>query len=64
MLVIGSVAAFAQSYYGRWMAPAEASQLPIDLLKPFPAEEMKASMVGSAVGNLRNNNPDLLVPTA
>jgi putative SOS response-associated peptidase YedK len=64
MLVIGGVAAFEQSCYKRWMAPAEASQLPIDLLKPFPVEEMKAWRVGSAVGNARNSNPELLVPTA
>jgi putative SOS response-associated peptidase YedK len=50
--------------YERWLAPAEPSQLPIDLLRPFPAEEMKAWKVGSAVGNVRNNSPELLAPTA
>lgn len=50
--------------YERWLAPAEPSQLPIDLLRPFPAEEMKAWKVGSAVGNVRNNSPELFVPTA
>jgi putative SOS response-associated peptidase YedK len=49
--------------YERWLAPAEPSQLPIDLLRPFPAEQMKAWKVGSAVGNVRNNSPDVLVPT-
>jgi putative SOS response-associated peptidase YedK len=49
--------------YERWLAPAEPPQLPIDLLKPFPAEEMKVWKVGSAVGNVRNNDPGLLVPT-
>lgn len=48
--------------YERWLAPAEPSHLPIDLLRPFPAEEMKAWKVGSAVGNVRNNNPELLLP--
>jgi len=48
--------------YGRWMAPADPAQLPVDLLRPFPAEEMKAWKVSSAVGNTRNNNPDLLTP--
>jgi putative SOS response-associated peptidase YedK len=48
--------------YERWLAPAEPSQLPIDLLKPFPAEGMKTWKVGSAVGNVRNNNPELLIP--
>jgi putative SOS response-associated peptidase YedK len=50
--------------YERWLAPTEPSQLPIDLLRPFPAEEMKAWKVGSAVGNVRNNSPELLAPTA
>ncbi len=49
--------------YERWLAPAEPSQLPVDLLRPFPAAEMKAWKVGSAVGNVKNNNPELLVPT-
>ena len=50
--------------YQRCLAPAEPSQLPIDLLKPFPAEQMKAWKVGSAVGNVRNNSPELLIPTS
>jgi putative SOS response-associated peptidase YedK len=50
--------------YQRWLAPAEPSQLPIDLLRPFPAEQMNAWKVGSAVGNVRNNSPDLLAPKA
>jgi putative SOS response-associated peptidase YedK len=49
--------------YERWLAPAEPSQLPIDLLRPFPAEEMKAWKVSPAAGNVRNNNPELLIPT-
>jgi putative SOS response-associated peptidase YedK len=49
--------------YERWLAPAEPPQLPIDLLKPFPAGEMKVWKVGSAVGSVKNNRPELLVPT-
>lgn len=49
--------------YDRWLAPAEPSRLPIDLLRPFPAEEMKAWKVDPAVGNVRNNSPELLIPT-
>ena len=48
--------------YDRWLAPGDPSQLPVDLLRPFPAEEMKAWKVGSAVGNVRNNSPELIVP--
>ena len=46
--------------YERWMAPTDPGHLPIDLLKPFPAEEMKAWKVGRAVGNTRNNDPSLI----
>ncbi len=35
---------------------------PIDLLRPYPAEEMKAWKVGRAVGNTRNNDPSLIDP--
>ena len=48
--------------YQRWLEPGEATHLPVDLLKPYPAEEMKAWKVGSAVGNVRNNTPELIVP--
>jgi putative SOS response-associated peptidase YedK len=41
--------------YERWLAPADASRLPVDLLRPFPAEEMKAWRVSSDVGNVCNN---------
>jgi putative SOS response-associated peptidase YedK len=50
--------------YERWLAPADPSRLPTDLLKPFPTGEMKAWRVGAAVGNVRNDSPELLVPTA
>ena len=38
------------------------AHLPVDLLKPYPAEEMKAWKVGKAVGNTRNNDPSLVEP--
>ncbi len=40
--------------YERWMAPTDPKHLPFDLLRPYPAEEMKAWKVGKAVGNSRN----------
>jgi len=43
--------------YDRWLAPGDAAQLPVDLLRPFPAEEMKAWTVSNRVGNVRNNDP-------
>jgi putative SOS response-associated peptidase YedK len=48
--------------YSRWMAPADPAQLPVDLLRPYPADEMKAWKVSRAVGNVRNNSPGLIVP--
>jgi putative SOS response-associated peptidase YedK len=49
----------APNDYERWMAPADPAQLPVDLLRPYPAEEMTAWKVSSAVGNVRNNEPSL-----
>ena len=49
--------------YTRWMASADPAQLPADLLRPYPAEEMKVWKVGHAVGNVRNNTPDLVEPS-
>ena len=48
--------------YQRWLEPGEPTHLPVDLLRPYPAEEMKAWKVGNAVGNVRNNAPDLITP--
>jgi putative SOS response-associated peptidase YedK len=49
--------------YERWLAPAEPSPLPVDLLRPYPAEKMAAWKVGNDVGNVRNNRPELIEPT-
>ena len=48
--------------YQRWLEPGEPTHLPTDLLRPYPGEEMKAWKVGSAVGNVRNNAPELIAP--
>ena len=48
--------------YQRWLEPGEPTHLPVDLLRPYPAEKMRAWKVGSAVGNVRNNGPELIVP--
>ena len=48
--------------YERWLAPTDPAHLLIDLLKPYPTEEMKAWKVGKAVGNTRNNDPSLIEP--
>jgi putative SOS response-associated peptidase YedK len=48
--------------YERWVAPADPAQLPVDLLRPYAAEEMEAWKVGQDVGSVRNNRPDLCEP--
>lgn len=48
--------------YERWLAPADPARLPVDLLRPRPADEMKVWQVGVAVGNVRNNDPSLCNP--
>jgi putative SOS response-associated peptidase YedK len=48
--------------YERWMAPIDRAHLPVDLLRPYPAEEMRLWKVGRAVGNTRNNDASLVEP--
>jgi putative SOS response-associated peptidase YedK len=48
--------------YDRWLEPGEPSRLPVDLLRPYPAEEMKAWPVSRDVGNVRNNRHELIEP--
>jgi putative SOS response-associated peptidase YedK len=50
--------------YERRLAPADPAQLPVHLLRPYPADEMRAWKVGSDVGNVRNNRPELIEPIA
>jgi putative SOS response-associated peptidase YedK len=33
---------------------------PIDLLRPFPADELEAFEMSKDVGNVKNNSPELL----
>jgi putative SOS response-associated peptidase YedK len=45
------------SDYGRWLEPGDPAQPPVDLLRPFEADRMKAWKVSARVGNVRNNDP-------
>lgn len=45
--------------YERWLAPADPAQLPVDLLRPRPADEMTAWKVAN-VANDAAPNPDWL----
>lgn len=46
----------------RWLEPGSAEQPPIDLLRPYDSDPMKAWQVGSKINNVRNNGPELCVP--
>jgi putative SOS response-associated peptidase YedK len=48
--------------YARWLGGSNAAQPPLDLLRPFPAEQMIAWKVGKVVGNVRNDAAQLLEP--
>lgn len=48
--------------YDRWLQPGDPDQPPIDLLRPFDAEKMTAWKANKAVGNVKNDTPDLLLP--
>jgi len=55
--------------YDRWLDSSgrnsgEVVSPPVDLLRPYPAEKMRAWQVSQCVGNVRNNDLDLLEPAA
>ncbi|HEY1902336.1 MAG TPA: SOS response-associated peptidase [Terracidiphilus sp.] len=49
--------------YSRWLDPGDPTRPPVDLLRPYPAEAMMAWPVSDRVGNVRNNDPQLLEPS-
>jgi putative SOS response-associated peptidase YedK len=46
--------------YERWLDAGDPSRPPVDLLRPYPAEKMRAWRVSDRVGNVRNNDATLL----
>ena len=48
------------SDYGRWMEAGDPTRPPVDLLRPYPAEKMLAWPVDNRVGNVRNDDAQLL----
>jgi putative SOS response-associated peptidase YedK len=46
--------------YDRWLEPGDPGRPPVNLLRPYPAEAMRAWPVSERVGNVRNNEPGLL----
>ena len=47
--------------YDRWLQRSVPEQPPIDLLRPYEADEMQASACNPAVGNVKNNGPEMLL---
>jgi putative SOS response-associated peptidase YedK len=52
----------ARQDYARWLGDGNPEQPPIDLLRPYPAEQMAAWKVAKEVGNVRNDTAQLLEP--
>ena len=48
--------------YDRWLAPGDPQRPPVDLLRPFPAEQMAAWKVDRKVGNVKNDVSDCIEP--
>ena len=46
--------------YDRWLERGHVAQPPVDLLRPYEAEQMRAAKVNPRVGNVRNNGPEML----
>jgi putative SOS response-associated peptidase YedK len=49
--------------YQRWLEPTTEEQPPIDLVRPFDSDKMKAWRVDRRVNNVRNNEPSLCAYT-
>lgn len=45
--------------YERWLDRADADRPPVDLLRPYQADEMTSHPVDPRVGSVRNNEPSL-----
>jgi putative SOS response-associated peptidase YedK len=43
-----------QADWSRWLGEESSEVLPLELLKPFPADRMEAIPIGAAVGNVKN----------
>jgi putative SOS response-associated peptidase YedK len=52
-----------QKDYDRWLK-APPDRLPMDILRPFDADKMTAWKVDKAVGNVKNDRPELIEPSS
>jgi putative SOS response-associated peptidase YedK len=48
--------------YQRWLEPGDEARPPIDMIRPFDSDRMKAWRVDRRVNNVRNNEPSLIEP--
>lgn len=48
--------------YSRWLDSSDPARPPIDLLRPYSAEKMRSWPASERVGNVRNNDAELLEP--
>ena len=52
----------ARADYQRWLEPGDEDRPPIDLIRPFDSDKMKAWRVDPRINNVRNNDLALLDP--
>jgi hypothetical protein len=50
--------------YDRWLQPGDPERSLIDLLRPYDAEKMTIWKVDKAVGNVKNDRPELIEPAS
>jgi putative SOS response-associated peptidase YedK len=50
--------------YDRGLQTGDPDRPPIDLLRPFDADKMTAWKVDKAVGNVKNDRPELIEPVS
>jgi putative SOS response-associated peptidase YedK len=48
--------------YDRWLEPGDPARPPVDLFRTYPDDKMVAWPVSDRVGNVRNNDAELLEP--
>ncbi len=47
--------------WASWLASKPGTRAPVELLRPLPAEQMRAAKAHRGVGNVKNNGPELMV---
>jgi putative SOS response-associated peptidase YedK len=48
--------------YERWLREGDVERPPVDLLRPFDSDKMKAWQVGTRINSVRNNDASLMEP--